>query len=442
MAARFELPPAFWARFADEQWERAPRLLPRPFEAPLLDRDELFEALVCASDQYIADGRTAGLPPERGSRIRVHVGNAVLMTDVERHLPRASDGSLDGYAARMERQLAGRPYEVIVHQLQAYSVALWERTRQFLGGLYAHVGLPAEKAEAVVFLRNHVATSFGLHQDHAGIFMFVLEGRKRLLAWPEEVFRGQEGRFATLDIDAYRDRATVLEGGPGDVVYWPSELWHIGEASGGLSASISLGLRLKHAPIADVVNLAINLLREQRADARLDTYAPQDGTVEHAATRLPPPLERALHGFRAAAAGGELERALRLHWLNRATGGGFTRVPPPAAAAAAAAIADDQLVRGRAAYPIASMPWDDGRCMLSASGHALPAPATPGVRALIERLNTGRVHRAAELVAACVPPGDTGATGEAGFLRRLLDKLRAVRAIELVAAPTTDTHST
>lgn len=57
-----ELSPAFWARFAREHWEQAPLLLERPFPAPLLGRDELFEARVRASEQYAADGRQVGLP--------------------------------------------------------------------------------------------------------------------------------------------------------------------------------------------------------------------------------------------------------------------------------------------------------------------------------------------------------------------------------------------
>lgn len=421
-AADHALPAERWARFVADHWEARPVVWRRPFATPLVSAAQLFAALVRACAQYVAEGRTAGVPQDRSNAVRVNVGGAALMVDVERHLPHDGDGSLAGYAARMERQLAGRPYELIVHQLQAFDAAMWERMRQFLAGLYDLVGLPAEKAEAVVFLRNHVATSFGLHQDHASIFMFVIEGKKRMLTWPDHVFRGQEGKFASLDYDAYRDQATVLEGGPGDVVYWPSNAWHVGEASGGLSASISLGLRLKHPPVADVVNLAIGLLRPHAVPVDLYAADAQRGAA------VPAALAQALASMRALCDSGELERAVRLHWLKRVTGGGFTRVPPPAPIEP---VADDDLVTGRSRTPILRITWADGCDMLSASGHAIPAPATPGVRTLIERLNASRSERVGDLVGDCSSTG----VDDAAFLRRLLAQLWALRAIDVVRPP-------
>ena len=40
-------------------------------------------------------------------------------------------------------------------------------------------------------------------------------------------------------LEDYRDKA-VLEGGPGDVLYWPSHYWHIGEGAGSVSSMVTL----------------------------------------------------------------------------------------------------------------------------------------------------------------------------------------------------------
>src|SRR6185503_2872955 len=229
----FRLSSNFWNGFASEHWEQRPLALRAPFGRPLMTPEELFAALLLAAEAYRAEGLRTEVPGERDSDVRFNVDNARLLTDVEKHLPAADDATLEGYVERVTQQLGGRSFELIVHQLQKHDFELWSRLRDFFGGLYEQIGIPVEKAEAVVFLRNHEATSFGLHRDDASVFMLPIAGRKRILAWPPEAFAERQLSFCTLGYGSIRDRAIVLEGEPGDVLYWPSNHWHVGESVSG-----------------------------------------------------------------------------------------------------------------------------------------------------------------------------------------------------------------
>jgi hypothetical protein len=331
----------------------------------------------------------------------------------------------------MYRQLEGRPFELIVHQLQAYDASLWESLGLFLHGLYAHVGLPADKTEAVLFLRNHVATSFGVHQDDASVFMFILDGRKRILAWPDETFRGAEGAFASLDYERYRDIAMVLEGEVGDVLYWPSHLWHVGEAAADMSASISLGLRLRHSPLADVIKVAAALFaRNTGRSSRIDTYPCDCGDPARSAEALPGPLEQGLRRLKELIEGGELEHALRTHWLNRVTGAGFTRAPLPRPAGA---ISEQSIVSGREEFPVAYLAWRSGYLLVSAGGSTFPVAESPGVIGLLDTLASGRSLPAGRLVEECAAQD---VVADPSYLRHVLGELMSRGAVA-VRNPTT-----
>jgi 50S ribosomal protein L16 3-hydroxylase len=61
--------------------------------------------------------------------------------------------------------------------------------------------------------------------------------------WKPSVFRGRVAPGETLkDYGDLVSHSLVLEGGPGDVMYWPPEWWHVGETDGEPSACLSVAL--------------------------------------------------------------------------------------------------------------------------------------------------------------------------------------------------------
>jgi len=54
----------------------------------------------------------------------------------------------------------------------------------------------------------------------------------------------------------FLDGATTLEGTAGDLIYWPSSYWHIGEPVGGFSITLNVGMFSYQLPETLQVNKA------------------------------------------------------------------------------------------------------------------------------------------------------------------------------------------
>jgi hypothetical protein len=175
------------------------------------------------------------------------------MSGLEPLLPRAEDRGLEPYSARLRAALGGEDALFEMANLQRFAPGIWRRTRAFLAGLLAEVGLPGQKSDLDVFLGDYRMTPFGIHRDRASNFSVVVAGRKRFLLWPQGYFEARGVRlnrsspFEALDsreVEPYLADATVLEGAPGDVVYWPSSYWHVAH-SDGFAATISVALYVR-----------------------------------------------------------------------------------------------------------------------------------------------------------------------------------------------------
>ncbi len=424
---RLALPDEFWRGFVADHWERRPTVIDRCAVESITSVGALFPAVVAAADLVRASGPAHQQPIAR-SQLRVNIEHAAQMTDLDRHLPDRADGSLAGYVDRMRDQLRGRRFELVCHDIQVHDPITWTRARTFLEGLYAHVGLPADKAEAVLFLRDHDRTSFGVHRDDASVFMFVIAGRKRLLTWPPERFPGRPSTVSTLAYESDRADATVLEAGPGDVLYWPSSHWHVAESDRGLSASVSLGLRLHHRPLVDVVRHAVAQAGAAGGDAVVDTYQLDAGGPQPQAGAMAEPIVDALAALRSTLDSGSLERALRLAWIDRLTGSGFAAVPPRLPPVD---IGDDDVVAG--SERIVWLPWGLNRVVCSVAGHHVVGPMASGTPTLLARLNDRRPHRVADLVA------DGGGNGV--LVRWFLRELLSCRGIALTPRRGSGWHS-
>jgi hypothetical protein len=408
-ASRGRLDAIMWKDFAQHNWEQAPVCLARAVAPAFVTPDELFAALVSVGEAYRAEDRTAEVPGERSLRVRFNVDESTRLFDTGRFLPTVADGSLSGYVERVAAELGDRRFELIVQDIQAYDAVLWDRVRWFLRGLYAEIGVPVDEVDAVVFLRDHEVTSFGVHRDEASVFMFPVHGRKRLLAWPATQAFG----FCTRDYEGRREDAVVLDVAPGDVGYWPSSHWHVGESVSPWSASISLGIRLRQPPVAEIGRQVVRLLRKQLRPAQGPTYP--------LGPELPAALGAALRELSDCCAGDALEAALQEAWLKRMTGYGFARVPPPLRVRR---IDDAEVVCGSRADPVVCARRGDDILVCSAGGHAFSLPVSAAAVALVDRLNTGEPSQVGELLTACAELGE-----RRHVLRGVLNELVRLRAV-------------
>lgn len=415
LAEGYALPDAFWAEFVARFWQRRSLVLEQPFAAPIASAEEVFACLVRAANLYRHGvGR---------DQFQLCIDHAAFLADLSDLLPRKADGSTEGYAERVTEAIGGRRFGLVVDDFQVFDPELWFRLRDFLTPFYSRIGTQGTKAG--LFLGNYRKTPFGLHQGASSNFMFVVQGKKRIRAWPGHAF--SRDMTLRLDFEPYVRRSITLDGGPGDVLYWPSTHWHIGEEVGSLTAAISVGV---FPGFSLSQHLATHLGRtiaarvpasQERALPRLyPTEIVRSGAALRSFTR------KAVGCARQAAASPALERAVLTGWLNHVTGIGCASVPDPLPGRR---LRSGHVVRAASRHPVA---WRriGSELLCSANGHAFTTPASPQVLALLRTLEEGTPRRVAELVARRGGPPTTSRT-----LRGVLERLVRVRAIRVERIP-------
>lgn len=387
---------AFWTRFRRRYWERRGLVLRQPLAEPLAKPDEAFRWLVDAGERFRAGDRRVA--PE------FFVEHAQVLADVARYVPQTRDRSMAGYAARVTRLLDGRRFGLVIDDFQAQAPELWLRLREFLRSLYSVTGLPGSHVKATLFLGNYRSTPFGLHRGRSGNFMFVVHGRKHIRAWPDRFFCGKEDLTNRLDYSRYNRSSILMSANPGDVIYWPSDYWHIGEDAGGLSVAISVALFMEPDLAADLARHVETALETRLNGHRRKVAAPE-----------------MLRKLRAVGRSRELEQSLGAAHLNHLTGYGFARVPAPLPARRLTAA---MVVRGSSTDPIRLRPTADGELVCSANGHAFAVTARGRIPALLERLNSGEPSRVGDLIADY-----SGRAASRASIRAVLEKLHSLRAL-------------
>lgn len=417
----YALSDQFWSSFHASNWEKKGAVIPRPFSVPIASPEELFSCVVAASDRFRAGDRSV--------QLEFCIEHAQVLADVGTLLPLASDGSAQGYEARVTPMVGGRRFGLVVEDVQAYDGTLWLRLREFLRGLFAHTGLPGDACKATVFLGNYDRTPFGLHRGDSANFMFVVDGLKRMRTWPDAYFQGKPDLTYSTAYAQHNDASIVMNARPGDVIFWPPDYWHIGESvDGRMSSAVSLALFMTPRPVPDLMaHVARAVHHEMAAYEPLPTSPGARDQFEH---RLRV-TARARGALAIAAVDHSLEAALERDLLNLVTAFGFTRPPRPLPHRA---LGDDDVVRGDANYPIMWQSADNDDITCSACGHAFTTSASPHVTELLDLLNEGAPHRVGDLAqrfSGTVVANDVEFETTPASARKLLERLLSLRAITL-----------
>ncbi|MBC7910995.1 MAG: hypothetical protein H7Y30_10875 [Pyrinomonadaceae bacterium] len=429
MSAEFTSPTDFWPHFVEHYLGQRPIVIKQFYARPLTTAEEVFKGLLTASEQFRAGGH-------RGA-IKFHTERSLKYDEVtEKHFPEPDDNSLDGYAERISRSLNGRRFFVSFDRYQTCDARIYLRVREFLRGLYETTGIPASSSTAVIVFGNYEKTPFGLHRDNAGNFTFVLDGRKRILAWPDEYFSGREDVLYSLDYEPFRDDAIVLEGQSGDLLYWPPNYWHIAESVGGFPLTLSVG---NFSPENDASakffkKLSRSIEQRVRGAVGAGLYPLNPNQLQESADQLPLLAGQLSTALREASQDTQLAQSLRIAWLNRMSSFGFQAVPPPLPQSA---LADEDVCCVDTHYPILWL-HADNEFVCSANGHAFSITAHPIVLQLLEQLNKGESCRIKCLLdkyagTALVNNVEVAVTRE--DLRSIMEKLWSLRALTRTAQP-------
>jgi len=413
----------FWTNFAASYWEKRPRVLRSGLSGPLLTPGETFQALIGASDHYRAGS---------GTSIDFYIEYAKLIADVGAHLPDSNDRSLEEYAARISRQIGRRRFGLVVEDIHIYHPTLWLKLRDFLRPLYEMIGIPGDSATSSIFLGNYEKTPFGLHVGDAGTFKFVLQGRKRMRVWPGECFSGKKHLAFTRNYEQFLKGSSVLEGEPGNLLYWPSSYWHIGESiAGDVVMSLSVPIFFAGRPSSDLEPIEKWMDQKLSASNHGNLYPLATRALQKSVSKLTASTGRMARTLGEASRDVEILRTLQVRSLNRITAFGFNRVPPPLPPEP---LEDHENVSSNSNYPLLWIEAGD-ELICSASGHSFSITAHPKILRLLRLLNEGRVSLIKDLIAKY-----SGVAFKNGIkfdcspedIRSLLIKLRCLRFLSVL----------
>ncbi len=224
--------------FALDRASRYPRVL----RGHLAAEDELWPWIVAACRNVDETGRNRDIPdikvrffvcPE--TRDARYEGSGLAHAPAEL-LPLDSDASLAAYTERMMRLTNGQRFGLVVNGLQLVDVEFCERVREFIFDYQSLNGIRATPA-VIAFLGNYDRTAFGAHADQqcADVFQFVVSGRKRMRLWSGPLVRANPAleRALSQRPSDYLPEAwasVTIDANPGEILYWPGEDWHVGEA--------------------------------------------------------------------------------------------------------------------------------------------------------------------------------------------------------------------
>ncbi|MFF2602706.1 JmjC domain-containing protein [Streptomyces californicus] len=387
-----------WDTFTERFWDRRPVLYKGVDTVPFAE-PEVFRAAVLGS----RPPHPLAVPGNLQFLVRRR-----QQTRPYDYLPEPSDGSFDGYERRMADRLDGQRYALVVHRFHSFSHPLWDRARRFYAGLWERVGQPTHSVGSTMFHGSYEHSPVGVHQDRFATFMFCVRGAKRMRFWAQRPW--SDPVHTVLDYQPYLASSFVAEVEPGDLLYWPSRYYHVGESAGDTPAtSVNVGVpRREHRPYYEIKDL----FRGTRPASSAPLFTPDADADGRLAAELPTALADAVDAFSAELAQDRFDDRATGLALRVRTAGGFWPTEPPATPRT---LDDDTPVRRSA--PLLPAPGDGPRAW-AAGGHTTSGRAGAEAHAVLRRLAAGEPVRVGELPES----------GRAE-VRRLLEELESFRAV-------------
>ncbi|MCX4240539.1 JmjC domain-containing protein [Paraliomyxa miuraensis] len=400
--------------------------------AHLASEEELWGWIVAACRNVDERGRNRDIPdikvrffvcPE--ARDARYEGAGLAHAPAE-FLPRESDVSLAAYTERMMRLLDGQRFGLVVNGLQLVDFAFCERVRDFIFDYQSLNGIRATPA-VIAFLGNYDRTAFGAHADQqcADVFQFVISGRKRMRLWsgPQvEANPALERALSQRPSDYMPESwaSVTIDGNPGELLYWPGEAWHVGEA---IDEEPHMCVSVSLVPPF----LTLDALLEAAVDHVLrNTIAvcfPQDA-APHPVGGISDPIVDETCARAIGALDEELYARVRQQWLCASTSLGMKhprRSPDDVLRAGDCISSDSRLLQ---CCP------DGSELLVVSVGVALRCSA--GMKGLLDDLRTERAWIVDELVAR------HAVEHEAKAIEVLLDELHSTGSIRKITADRAD----
>jgi len=269
---------------------------------------------------------------------------------------------------------SGSGYSIFVNEVIKNDEVAWRAVRDFVRGLVQRIGLPTRGFDSGVGLGQYDFTPFGLHVDPGrSAFVLPVAGKKHFRIWPAAYIRQHRELIrARGDYGPLVKDSVMVEAGPGGLLYWPSDAWHIAEGAndGEFNAMVAIGALLGPPNGVQAVPCDVDNLQEN-------------------AQRLPDGLAAALEGTFILKRAPTLEQV----WVGFLSGLGL-RYPIP--------VRQDALPQGRLQiqqrYPLISRPLSDHQLAIGVNGHCI-VESGEWLTGVVERINSGEPFEAGELAS-------------------------------------------
>jgi hypothetical protein len=353
------------------------------------------EAEVARAIAHARDRMSAGAPS--AARLRVYIGEErrddLATAILARPLP--DEASL---CSGVQRLAGAQRFCIVINNFELLSPPLATMLGRFLGSMFEVRGMPVGGAEQVAFAGNYSGTAFGVHEGYEHAFLAHFgPGPKDFYCWSQEDYvrltGSREPTYGGYDWLLPHAQKFVLE--PGDVLYLPALVYHIGKQD---SFSVSVAMPLYTFPKARYVFKAVipELLEKLFVDDRegISPHVP----LEPGRSPLRESFHAELNLLRDALrpeAGGPLAAILDRRWFALVSNGGWEVTGEPAPRERPPEVGSS--VRLRAPFRVC---WDhasDGEDIVAyLRGQAVRLRRRDAVVSLLHRINTGEMLRVEE----------------------------------------------
>ena len=415
-------PPGGWEAFVTATWERRHAHFRNCFPTPLISEQEFFDVLYATCKDCSA--------PSQRQRVRFYLEHTRLVArSLADYMPRIEDESLDGYKSRMTALLNGMDFSIIVGNAQAHDFELWNRMRHFLSGLYNYIGMPL-RSEAMLYASVARSTPIGLHVDPYSNFLFQVSGRKRFRMWPSSIVRANPEVEGTANYTKILDDAITIDMNPGDILYIPSDYYHISEAGDELSAHLSFLI----STAAEVGSLIAKSMIAEIVGRRVHSSMfvpfvtqPLSNSVD---SSLPPGWSAAIEA--CSDLGLELRKSMIAEVLRLRTSFGCEVSPP---LAESSKLFDSDLVERDPQSNFEHYVFHE-TVYYSANGYGFSCPAHSQIMSLFEKITDGQRHKVSDLMSTYCGSDSRHPDMEmtADAIRRVLQMFHRIRVIRKAVA--------
>lgn len=222
-------PDDFEPHFAESlvaQWGRGPHLFRNALRRPMFADGEFMAAMLGASKDYAANPGAADPPG------RLFLGSEqVKPEDLPPLMPRSSAETRQEFVSRIRQSHPNDQFGVVLDNCEKHVPSMRDRLVPTLHHLFSRVGYPARRNHLCIYAGTYRSTPFGIHRDDCHVLMFCGMGTKSMAFWPRDYFDPKRQWFGVtklrVRVPDHIGRATVLEIGPRDVLYWSDQDWHV-----------------------------------------------------------------------------------------------------------------------------------------------------------------------------------------------------------------------